>query len=328
MKIEQVSKNSYRVRKMVNGKPYTLYFDHRPTQKEIVVAMSETLQSPLNGENKGCFELYCDKYIDSKRNILSPSTISCYQKLKNYVSDDFKKKKLHEIDQLAIQCEINDFAVGHSPKYVRNLHGFISAVLKTFRPTMQISTALPQNKKYNHNLPTSEGVKLILKASEGSPYHIAFQLAALGLRRSEICALTVDDIKGNVLSINKSVVYDENYNLIEKDHNKTTESTREIYLPDSLVAEIKKKGVIFEYKPNALTRALHKYQDALGLERFRLHDFRGYFASYAHSIGIPDEYIIKMGGWKTDHVMKSVYRDALKEKNEEMQRKISDSIFG
>ena len=328
MKIEQVSKNSYRVRKMVKGKYYTVTFDHKPTQKEIVVAMSETLQSPINGENKGCFEFYCDKYIDSKRNVLSPSTIAGYQKIKKYISDDFRNMKLNEIDQFSIQKEVNQFAVGHSPKYVRNLHGFITAVLRTFRPSMHINTTLPQKKKYLHRLPTSEWVEMILKASEGTPYHIAFQLATLGLRRSEICGLTIDDIHGNVLTINKSRVYDENYNLITKDNNKTTESTREIYLPDALVEEIRAAGTIFDYKPQALTRALHKYQDQLGLERFRLHDFRGYFASYAHSIGIPDAYIMKMGGWKTDHVMKTVYRDAMKEKNEEMQRRISNGILG
>ena len=328
MKIDQVSKSTYRVRKTVKGKQYTLYFDHKPSQKEVAVALSETLQNTEYGENRGRFEEYCDKYIDSKREILSPSTIEGYLKLKKYISDDFKNKKIYEIDQISLQEEISNFSVGHSPKYVRNLHGFITAVLKMFRPTMQVNTALPQNKKYQHKLPTSESVKLILKATEGTPYHIAFQLAALGLRRSEICGLTVDDLKGNTLTINKSKVYGENNEWVTKDSNKTVDSTREIYIPDSLAQEINETGTIFDYSPLALTRKLHKLQDSLGLERFRLHDFRGYFASYAHSIGIPDEYIIKMGGWKTDHVMKSVYRDALKEKNEEMQQKIANSLLG
>ena len=296
---------------MVKGKAYTAYFDHKPSQKEIVVAMSEVLQSPNYGENRGSFETYCDKYIESKRNVLSPSTIAGYKKLIRYLSPGFKAKKLYDIEQIDIQNEINAFALDHSPKYVRNLHGFISAVLRTFRPNMTISTTLPQKKKYTHNLPTTEAVKLILDASEGSPYHIAFQLAVLGLRRSEICGLTLDDIKGNVLTINKARIYDEDNNLITKDNTKTEESTREIYLPDSLVEEIKKAGVIYDRTPQTLTRTLHKYQDSLELERFRLHDFRGYFASYAHALGIPDVYIIKMGGWKTDYVMKSRYRYAM-----------------
>ncbi len=327
MKIECLTDNTYRVRKTVDKKTYTIYFDHEPDEVEVVVAMSEKLRDANYGDNKGSFGVYCDKYIESKRNVISPSTLAGYQKLKRYLSDEFKKKKMKNIEQIDIQEEINRFAVDHSPKYVRNLHGFISAVLRTFRPSMTISTALPQKRKYEHKLPTTESIEMILEASKGSPYHIAFQLAVLGMRRSEICAVTVEDIKGNILSINKACVYGEDYELITRDNTKTTESTREIYLPDSLVEEIKEAGTIYDYKPQALTRALHKYQDKLGLEHFRLHDFRGYFASYAHSVGVPDAYIMKMGGWKTDNVMKSVYRDTLKNKEMAMQKKVVKKIF-
>lgn len=327
MKAEKVSENTYRVRKTYKGKRYDVYLDHEPDDKEMMEVVLDKLNSGEFGAIKGTFESYCDKYIELKRNVISPSTIAGYKKLKRYISEELKSKKILSVTQVDVQNEINSFAVGHSPKYVRNLHGFISAVLKTFRPTMTIHTTLPQKKKYTHILPTTEGVKKILDASKGTPYHIPFQLAILGMRRSEICAVTIDDVNGNILTIDKASVYDEDYKLITKD-TKTSESTREIYLPDCLVAEIKEAGTIFDFKPQALTRALHRYQDKLGLERFRLHDFRGYFASYAHSQGIPDVYILKMGGWKTDFVMKSVYRDALKEKNQKMQRKIASQIFG
>ena len=327
MKVEKVSTSTYRVRKTYKGTRYDVYFDHEPDDKEVMEVVLDRLNSGGFGAVKGTFESCCDKYIEMKRNVISPSTIAGYKKLKRYISDGFKSKNISSITQVDIQNEINEFAVEHSPKYVRNLHGFISAVLRTFRPSMIINTTLPQKRKFAHNLPTTEGVKMILEASKGTPYHIPFQLAVLGLRRSEICGVTIDDIKGNILTIDKAKVYDEDYNLITKD-TKTTESTREIYLPAKLVKEIKKAGTIFDYKPQALTRALHKFQDKLGLERFRLHDFRGYFASYAHSQGIPDVYIMKMGGWKTDYVMKSVYRDALKDKNEEIQKKIASKIFG
>ena len=266
--------------------------------------------------------------MEAQKNILSPSTYAGYQKLKKYISEEFKSKNIHNIDQIDIQKEINRFSVGHSPKYVRNFHSFISAVLSMFRPSLHISTALPQKKKYIHTLPTTEGVKMILEASKGSPYHIAFQLAVLGMRRSEICAATINDLHGNILTINKARVYDEDNNLIVRDNTKTVESTREIYLPDELVAEIEQAGSIYDYTPQTLTRALHKYQDKLGLERFRLHDFRGYYVSYSHSLGIPDEYIIKSGGWRSDFCMKNTYRDVLQEKTEEMQRKVVDSLFG
>ena len=326
MKIEKI-KNTYRVRKVYKGKRYTVYFDHKPTEKEVMVAMSEKLQNVDSGADKGSFELYCDKYIDAKRDVLSPSTIGGYQKCKRCLSPGFKAKRLYDIEQIDVQIEISNYAKNHAPKSVKNQHGFISAVLKMFRPHFQLNTALPQNKVVDRELPIVSEVEQILKASEGSPYHIGFQLAVLGLRRSEICAVSIDDISGNILKINKTSIYDEENHLMIRDNTKTEESTREVYLPDSLVKEIHEAGVIYDKTPPMLVKTLHKYQDMLGLSHFTLHDLRHYFASYAHLQGIPDVYIMKMGGWKTDYVMKKVYRYALRDENQMMQKQIADSIL-
>lgn len=328
MKIEHLKNETYRVRKMVEGVKYTVYFDHRPTSREVMEKISDELRKNDSGLNSDTFGTFCARYIDSKRNVLSPSTIAGYQKLLRTLSPEFKEKKLKDIGQVDIQIEINTYAADHSPKSVRNLHGFISAVIGMFRPSMQVMTSLPQKKKYKHHLPTEDEVKRILEAAEGTEYHIPFQLAVLGLRRSEICAATPEDIRGNVLTVCKAKIYDENNRIVTRDNTKTEESTREVFLPDGLVAEIERQGKIFDRTPGALLGALHRFQDELGIERFRLHDFRGYYASYAHSIGIPDEYIMRSGGWKTDHIMKSVYRDILKDRNESMQKKIADSIIG
>lgn len=328
MKIEKLSQNSYRVRKRYNGAIYTVYFDHEPDDREAMIAMSDKLQNSEYEANRGCFEVYCDKYIESRRGICSPSTLGGYQKCKRCLSKEFKAMKIYEITQNDVQNEIRKFSEGRSPKTVRNQHGFISAVLGQFRPSLKLTTALPQKKATETVTPITRDVERILKASEGTPYHIAFQLAVLGLRRSEICALTIDDIDGNILKINKARIYDEENHLMTRNNTKTEESTREIYLPAALVEEITKAGVIYDRTPPMLVKTLHKYQDMLGIERFRLHDFRHYYASYAHANGIPDAYIMKAGGWKTEHVMKRVYREALKDKNAEMQKRITEGIFG
>lgn len=44
MKIEKRASGSYRVRKMYKGQMYTVSFDHKPTQKEAMLAMAEELQ--------------------------------------------------------------------------------------------------------------------------------------------------------------------------------------------------------------------------------------------------------------------------------------------
>lgn len=40
----------------------------------------------------------------------------------------------------------------------------------------------------------------------------------------------------------------------------------------------------------------------------------------SHSLGIPDSYIMASGGWKSDNTLKTVYRHAMDEKKEEMQK--------
>ena len=327
MKVEKLTDNTYRVRKVYKGRRYTAYFDHIPDEKEVFIIMADKMKNTEYGQNKGSFGAYCYKYIDSKVNVLSPSTIGGYKKIVRTLSEGFKNKNLYDIEQIDIQNEVNSYAVDHSPKSVRNLHGFISAVLGVFRPNMKIHTTLPQKRKFDGNTPTTEGVKMILEASKGTPYHIAFQLAVLGMRRSEICAATPADIHGHYLTINKTRLYDEDNHLTTRDNTKTEESTRKIYLPDALIEEIKQAGVIYDRTPPMLVHTLHKYQDELNLPRFRLHDLRAFYVSYAHAIGIPDAYIMESGGWRTDYVMKTVYRKTLSDKNAELQTKIANGLF-
>lgn len=72
------------------------------------------------------------------------------------------------------------------------------------------------------------------------------------------------------------------------------------------------------FVPDRLTQ---KFKKAVK-EKYRFHDLRHYYASTAHYLGIPDAYIMANGGWKTDSVMKRVYREALPDKLKEQNDKI------
>jgi integrase len=61
-------------------------------------------------------------------------------------------------------------------------------------------------------------------------------------------------------------------------------------------------------------KALHRYQEQLGIPAFRFHDLRHFFASYSHLQGMPEAAILSTGGWKSDHVMKSIYRHEMEQK--------------
>lgn len=71
---------------------------------------------------------------------------------------------------------------------------------------------------------------------------------------------------------------------------------------------------------------LYKKQKELNIPRFSLHKLRHYYASVSHSLGVPDVYIMQAGGWKSDNVLKTVYRHALNDKKREMQEFTAEYI--
>lgn len=323
MKVEKRSPGSYRVRKNIQGKTYTLNYDHKPSQAEVLRDLSDLAESvPVKGSFLSCAE----SYIESKEQILSPKTVKTYKSLiKSSISDDFLHTRLSYITQQDIQIEINRYAADHSPKSVRNLHGFISAVLGQFRPNMSIHTTLPQKSVYEHYTPSEDDVKRILDASKDDHQnHICFQLGCMSLRRSEIMALTLDDISGNVLTINKAMVQNSDREWVIKS-TKTSAGTRKIYIPDSLVNEIRTQGYIYNRNPNKMRIALQRYQDKLGIPRFRFHDLRAYFASYAHEHGISEQTIMETGGWHSAECLRKSYRHAMNKEN--TQRELFTNMF-
>lgn len=330
MKIEKLPSGSYRIRKMYKGKTYAVVTDYKPTQKEAIQLMSEELDKVRGSSADKTFQRCAEEYIKMKSNILSPSTIKGYRSLMSQYSERFMNMNLLRIENADIQREINYLAPGRSPKTMRNYHGFISSVLGTFRPDMKIYTTLPKRVKKEPYIPSDKDVRRILEESNGTEYEIPLILACYGLRRSEICALALDDIEDDVIHINKALVLNENKKWVAKT-TKTTESTRDIVVPMELTEKIKKQGYIYKRHPNSILKFLERTEEKLGIPRFPLHKLRHYFASKMSAMHIPDEDIMRMGGWKTDRIMKSVYRHAMEDKNREAQReaakKLRDALF-
>ena len=322
MKVEKRN-NSYRVQKMVGGKRHSITYDHKPTNAEI---MRDLIVLEESAPVKGSFLSCAESYIESKEHVLSPKTVRSYKSmLKSSISDDFLRLKLHQITQQDIQIEINKFASNHSPKTTRNIHSFISAVLRQFRPSLNISTTLPQKRKYEPYTPSEDDIRRLLDASsDDRPNHICFQLGCMGLRRSEILALTMDDISGNRLTINKAMVQNKDREWIIKT-TKTTSGTRTIYIPDVLADEIREQGYIYNRHPNKMLKALKRYQDRLGIPRFRFHDLRHFFCSYAYEHGFSEQTIMEIGGWQSSETPRKIYRHALN--LEADQKQIFDGII-
>ena len=310
MKIEELPSGSYRVRKMYKGQVFTLIFDHKPDDREAINRMSDLMRDSTTVS--GTVESYALEYIRDRENVLSPSSIRTYNRLVKSMSDDFKRINIKNVSQADVQRETNKYAQTHAPKTVRAFHGFIAAILGVYRPQMTLRTTLPQKKVTDRYLPTNDDVKAILNAAKDTEDSIGFQLGILSLRRSEICALELSDLKGNELHIHANMVYNDK-KWIKKETPKTDAGNRIVYLPDTLVKEINDKGYFFKYSPQKLNKHLQAYQKALDIPKFRFHDLRHYFASYAATM-MPESDAMALGGWKSDFIFKQVYRESMKEK--------------
>lgn len=328
MKIEKLPSGKYRVRKTYQKKTYSVIFDEKPTQKEAMKALTEEMENETIRTAHMTFKVAAEEYISIKENVLSPTTIREYKSTISRLSTKFTEINISDITALDVQKEINLLSKDKSPKTVRNYHGFISAVLGTFRPNLIINTTLPQKLKTEPYIPSEEDVKRIIKEIEGTQFEIPILLACYGLRRSEICALTLDDLKENTLTIDKAKVMGLDKKWVNKT-TKTTESTREVIISPILADKIRNQGFIYQGHPNSISKHLTRLQDKLGMPHFSLHKLRHYFASKMSALGIPEADILKLGGWNSDHVMKTVYRHSLqtKEAQQRASDMFSDSLF-
>lgn len=267
-------------------------------------------------------------YCNMKSNILSPTTLVNYKRLIYNAFDGYLRLPLSKFTPDLIQRWVNSYAVGRSPKTVKNAYGFLYAVLKAYYPNLHMNTSLPQRIKPRLYVPTDADIKAIIEhcKEKDRDMLIAVYLAAFGtLRRSEVCALTAEDVEGSIIHINKASVYTEGKDWTIKT-TKTTSSTRDIDMPDYIIKELPTVGRLVNLNPNQITHRFAKILRDLEIQSFRFHDLRHYAASMMHAIGVPDVYIMQRGGWASDGTLKNIYRGVMDDYNERFTSKVLEHI--
>ena len=150
-------------------------------------------------------------------------------------------------------------------------------------------------------------------------------LAAFGsLRRSEICALDMEHIKGNTVHVEYGMALTEKREWIKK-RPKSFAGDRYIEMPSFVINKIKASnltGNITTLPPDGITKSFRKITKKLGMDACRFHDLRHYNASILHALGVPEAQIMKRGGWENSATLKNVYRHVLEEKENEENKKI------
>lgn len=257
-------------------------------------------------------------YINARREKMSPTTIVSYESMLENAFGNIKDRAIVSLDQRAVQKWVDEQTGMYSAKSVRNQYALLNSSMAKYTG-IRFRCELPQSKDREYETPTDDDISLLLKETEGTELHKAILLSAFGsLREGECSALRKEDISGNEITVRHSMAWDGTGWVMKAPKNFSSERT--ITLPDEVMEKLVSNGeFIVDLNPREIAHRYEKVARRLGL-KFRFHDLRAYAASVRHFLGIPDAYIQFDGGWKTDTVLKRVYRRAMDDKRKEFSK--------
>lgn len=264
-----------------------------------------------------------DRYLEAKAAVLSPSTLRSYEGMRKLHFSDIGKCLVSRLSRTEVQAWVSRLtASGLSAKTVKNCFGLLSAAVSLADDNVRLTAQLPQQQKFDNYCPSDQDIAALLdqirRNGDGELLR-AVLLAAFGpCRRSEVCALTSDDIKGNVVYITKAMVKDNTGAWIVK-LPKTKDSTRRIVYPDFVIKELAGvEGRIIPHTPDYIGDKFRKTLKQTGLPQFRFHDLRHYGASIMMYLGVSQKTIESRGGWSPNSpVLRRIYQNQI---DEEMRR--------
>lgn len=277
-------------------------------------------------------ETAINQYIDNKDAVLSPSTIYMYKCQSESYLSALHSLKLDDLTTQKVQAHFNELARTKSPKTLRNVLGLLKSAIKEVDPSLVFNITLPQKIKPDITVPSHDDIKKFVEVVKGKPLEIAILLGASGgLRRSEVCALTVEDINvsKNTITINKALVPKYNEGWVTKS-TKSTSGKRILEVPGNVITRIIELspavGRLYPHTPNTLTKQFAAVRDKTGLHNIRFHDLRHYNASVMLALGIPDKYAMKRMGHATPNMLKNVYQHIMRDKEIETTNIINEQM--
>lgn len=269
-----------------------------------------------------------DRLIELKAPVLSPATVQGYISKRKNNLQGLMNIRLCDLNSAVVQAEISREALSKSPKTVRNAYGLLTTVLKQFHPSLHLQVRLPQKKREEIVIPSLSDIEKLIDAADPELALAIMFGAQLGLRRSEICALTFADIRGDSVVINKALVIDRD-RVWRVKPPKSAAGYRTLPLTEQLKKRLSAlSGAagdrLLSISPDDITRCFGRLQEKLGIAPFRFHDLRHYNASVMISLGIPTLYITRRLGHSSPDMVNRVYGHLIADKQEEINRQMSD----
>lgn len=312
-KIERLPSGSYRAQVQINGQRHSVTgATEKEVEREVAALKLQLKKAPIPANALTLSEAI-DRYIETRTNVLSPSTIRGYRIIQRHRFQSLMPVKVKELTKEACQRAINDAKKQYSGKTVSNSWGFVGTVIEEFtgeRPDVTIGQITTKQREFLE----PDEIRQFIEIIKGDIVEIPALLALSSLRRSEILVIdpTVHfDYNKRLIRVSGSMVQDEHNKMVVKKENKSKVSSRIVPMIDPLYeAVLPYKGVpgkIVTLTCTSITRRINALCEANGLPRVGLHGLRHSFASLAYSLGMPEKITMEIGGWSNDGTMKRIY---------------------
>ena len=319
MKAERLKSGHYRIKKW-NGK------DAKKKTESLTFSTKEEAERMISILKMDAaamtVEEACEGFLMLRKDELSPSTIRGYEgTLRTYIKPDrIRYMKLVKLSTPVLQKWVNSMPV--SKKSKKNNLGFLLAAVRFFELDRVFRVRISEGEKKAMYTPTIEEVNSVLDNSDDE-LHLAIALGCLGLRRGEICALTMDDIdfESMTIRVTKSLVKLPD-NTWEVKTPKTKESNREVPLHPDIIELLPEEGRLIKSSPDCITNRFAKLVKRLDLPHFRFHDLRSFSASVDLDIGASRATVKKVHGWKTDRMLNEHYERSMTDRKKMDEEKI------
>lgn len=332
MIMDKLPSGSWRARVLVKDGKYKTFSGKDKKDVQLRAAQFEADRITKNSLKPQPLSLgeAIDKYIELRREALSPSTLRGYLAMRASMLPEIMEEDVNMLTSENVQIAINKEIGLKSPKYIRNELGLVTASLRSFAPNIKIEVKLPQRTKTEVKVPTEEEMRCVFEAARGTEVELPIALAACcGLRRSEILGLKWEniDLDRRTMTIKEAVVLDEKNKAVRKG-TKTYAGTRVIRLFPFVVDVMRRVphdgDSVVGLKGHQIYNRFEKILEDNGLPHYRFHDLRHYLVSIMLSLNIPKKYIVDYVGHETENMIDKVYGHIMQSKKTSVEDQMQD----
>lgn len=249
-----------------------------------------------------------DRYLKDNQNVLSPATMRGYL---SYQKTHFTNIEKEDVTAVAWQRFVNELSAERSAKSVMNVWRLATAAMR-YSDITPPKVNLPKVAVADEPFLDFQQIQIFLKAVYGQPVELAALLGLHSLRRSEILALTPENIdrKNNIIHVRGSRVVGTDNRLVAKSTNKTKASTRDvpIMIPRllELIPETGTEYLITGHQ-NRIMEKINTVCRHSGLPEVGVHGLRRSFASLAYHLKWDERTTMLIGGWSNIQTIHKYY---------------------